>query len=237
MRQINFKVERIEAWRWNQMTFPLLLCTRCLTRCFLKIGTQTAWLQISHVLCVYHFLMYIMVMVFWESFFLTSLTFVSFLRFLVWDEWKILMLSFVHKSLECLNYELPKFRYDLWCACLLLISTLFCSPFKISDWSADIDHSCILLLESLKLFWSLSLSALWVAYPFRQYNFPMLDCLQLSSQAAYPCRLSLHNAALFYLLSFILFSITGLQNLCKRFSSSLVTNTAWNHQLLFHPGF
>lgn len=153
------------------------------------------------------------------------------------DEWKILMLSFVHKSLECLNYELPKFRYDLWCACLLLISTLFCSPFKISDWSADIDHSCILLLESLKLFWSLSLSALWVAYPFRQYNFPMLDCLQLSSQAAYPCRLSLHNAALFYLLSFILFSITGLQNLCKGFPALSWQIQRETTQLLFHPGF
>ena len=244
--------DKLQGWADRSMemkskaiSFPLLLCTRWLTQCFLKIAPRTACFHILHFLWAYHFLLYhghgIL------RFILLTIT--NFCIFLMVpclsDEWKILMLSFVCKSLQCLNYEVPE-SSGMTCAVLVLsLSTLFSSLHSFQN--VGLQLGLITLVLALcytfgkfnALFLSLSLSALWVAYPFRQYNFPMLDCLQLSSQAPYSCLLSLHHVTLFYLLSFILFRLQAYRICAKVFQLSwqIQCEQASHHQLLFHPVF
>ena len=115
----------------------------------------------------------------------------------------------------CLSYRLVPY-------------SALCTHFKISDCSLGCHSLCFTFGKFNAFFLSLSLGALWVAYPFRQYNFPMLYCsTELSSTIFMPSFIASCNFILPPLLHS--FSITGLQNLCKGFPA-LVTNTAGTRQ-------
>jgi hypothetical protein len=141
---------------------------------FPEIAARTACLDILHFLCAYHFFDVLLSCYFSYLRFTPSLTFVSSLWLLVWvnERCDVFICTYICSMPKLWNAWM--FRCDICCACshcIVLYSAVCCFPSINLKWSAHINHSCASVLKFSVLYFNLCLNALWIAYPFPQYNF------------------------------------------------------------------